>query len=139
MPGIDINYFMRQANKLQKELEAKRAELNDVTVEGSAGDGSQSTGGRRRRHARGSDYGRHESGTGEFEEPDAHGTLQGFRRSTHTGIDLISSAVFWTDAVCGAFPQRTGAADFMRFRSEEVFFLIRRCWPVDSQGHHRIV
>lgn len=39
MPGIDINYFMRQANKLQKELEAKRAELNDVTVEGAAGDG----------------------------------------------------------------------------------------------------
>ena len=38
MPGIDVNYFIRQANKLQKELEAKRAELGSKTVEGNAGD-----------------------------------------------------------------------------------------------------
>ncbi len=38
MPGIDVNYFIRQANKLQKELEAKRAELASQTVEGRAGD-----------------------------------------------------------------------------------------------------
>lgn len=39
MPGIDVNFFIRQANKLQKELEAKRSELETLTVEGSAGDG----------------------------------------------------------------------------------------------------
>ena len=38
MPGIDVNYFIRQANKLQKELEQKRSDLANQTVEGSAGD-----------------------------------------------------------------------------------------------------
>ena len=39
MPGIDINYFIRQANKLTEKIEAKKKELADQVVEGKAGDG----------------------------------------------------------------------------------------------------
>ncbi len=37
MPGIDINYFIRQANKLTEKIEARKKELAEETVEGSAG------------------------------------------------------------------------------------------------------
>jgi DNA-binding YbaB/EbfC family protein len=39
MPGIDINYFVRQANKLTEKLEKRKTELAEETVEGRAGDG----------------------------------------------------------------------------------------------------
>jgi DNA-binding YbaB/EbfC family protein len=39
MPGIDLNYFIRQANKLSERIEQRKKELADITVEGSAGDG----------------------------------------------------------------------------------------------------
>ena len=39
MPGIDINYFIRQANKLTEKLEQRKKELADEKVEGKAGDG----------------------------------------------------------------------------------------------------
>lgn len=39
MPGIDINYFIRQANKLTEKIEQRKKELADETVEGKAGDG----------------------------------------------------------------------------------------------------
>lgn len=39
MPGIDINYFVRQANKLTEKLEKRKTELAEETVEGKAGDG----------------------------------------------------------------------------------------------------
>ena len=39
MPGIDLNYFIRQANKLSEKIEQRKKELADTTVEGSAGDG----------------------------------------------------------------------------------------------------
>jgi DNA-binding YbaB/EbfC family protein len=39
MPGIDLNYFIRQANKLSEKIEQRKKELADITVEGSAGDG----------------------------------------------------------------------------------------------------
>ena len=40
MPGIDINYFIRQANKLTEKIEQRKKELAEETVEGKAGDGS---------------------------------------------------------------------------------------------------
>ena len=39
MPGIDINYFIRQANKLTEKIEERKKQLADETVEGKAGDG----------------------------------------------------------------------------------------------------
>ncbi len=39
MPGIDLNYFIRQANKLTEKIEQRKKELADETVEGKAGDG----------------------------------------------------------------------------------------------------
>jgi nucleoid-associated protein EbfC len=39
MPGIDLNYFIRQANKLTEKLEKRKEELANETVEGKAGDG----------------------------------------------------------------------------------------------------
>lgn len=38
MPGIDVNYFIRQANKLTEKIEKRKKELADETVEGKAGD-----------------------------------------------------------------------------------------------------
>ncbi len=40
MPGIDLNYFIRQANKLTEKIEQRKKELTGETVEGKAGDGS---------------------------------------------------------------------------------------------------
>jgi nucleoid-associated protein EbfC len=39
MPGVDINYFIRQANKLTEKIEQRKKELADETLEGKAGDG----------------------------------------------------------------------------------------------------
>jgi DNA-binding YbaB/EbfC family protein len=39
MPGVDLNYFMRQANKLTEKIEQRKKELAEETVEGQAGDG----------------------------------------------------------------------------------------------------
>ena len=39
MPGIDLNYFIRQANKLTEKIEQRKKELADETSEGKAGDG----------------------------------------------------------------------------------------------------
>ena len=39
MPGVDINYFMRQAKKLTEKVEKRKLELATETVEGKAGDG----------------------------------------------------------------------------------------------------
>lgn len=39
MPGVDINYFIRQANKLTEKIEQRKQELANDTVEGKAGDG----------------------------------------------------------------------------------------------------
>ena len=39
MPGVDLNYFIRQANKLTEKIEARKLQLADETVEGKAGDG----------------------------------------------------------------------------------------------------
>jgi nucleoid-associated protein EbfC len=39
MPGVDLNYFMRQANKLTEKIEQRKKELADETLEGVAGDG----------------------------------------------------------------------------------------------------
>ncbi len=39
MPGIDLNYFIRQANKLSEKIEERKKELADETMEGRAGDG----------------------------------------------------------------------------------------------------
>lgn len=39
MPGIDINYFIRQANKLTEKIEERKKQLAEETVEGKAGDG----------------------------------------------------------------------------------------------------
>jgi DNA-binding YbaB/EbfC family protein len=39
MPGIDINYFIRQANKLSEKIEERKKELTNETMEGRAGDG----------------------------------------------------------------------------------------------------
>ena len=39
MPGIDINYFIRQANKLTEKIEERKKQLADETVEGKSGEG----------------------------------------------------------------------------------------------------
>lgn len=39
MPGIDLNYFIRQANKLTEKIEERKKQLADDTVEGKAADG----------------------------------------------------------------------------------------------------
>lgn len=39
MPGIDINYFIRQANKLTEKIEQRKKELAEELVEGKSGDG----------------------------------------------------------------------------------------------------
>jgi len=39
MPGIDINYFIRQANKLTEKIEERKKGLADDRLEGQAGDG----------------------------------------------------------------------------------------------------
>lgn len=39
MPGIDLNYFIRQANKLTEKIEARKQELANENVEAKAGDG----------------------------------------------------------------------------------------------------
>ena len=39
MPGIDLNYFIRQANKLTEKIEERKKQLAEETVEGKAGDG----------------------------------------------------------------------------------------------------
>jgi len=39
MPGVDLNYFIRQANKLTEKIEKRKEELATETVEGKAGDG----------------------------------------------------------------------------------------------------
>ncbi|MCL2012914.1 MAG: YbaB/EbfC family nucleoid-associated protein [Cystobacterineae bacterium] len=38
MPGLDMNYFIRQANKMTEKIEQRKAELAEETVEGKAGD-----------------------------------------------------------------------------------------------------
>ena len=37
MPGVDLNYFIRQANKLTEKIEQRKKELAEETVEGNAG------------------------------------------------------------------------------------------------------
>jgi nucleoid-associated protein EbfC len=39
MPGVDLNYFMRQANKLTEKIEKRKKELAEETLEGVAGEG----------------------------------------------------------------------------------------------------
>ena len=39
MPGVDLNYFIRQANKLTEKIESRKLELANESVEGKAGDG----------------------------------------------------------------------------------------------------
>ena len=39
MPGVDLNYFIRQANKLTEKIEQRKKELADETVEAKAADG----------------------------------------------------------------------------------------------------
>jgi hypothetical protein len=39
MPGIDLNYFIRQANKLTEKIEARKQELAAESIEAQAGDG----------------------------------------------------------------------------------------------------
>jgi nucleoid-associated protein EbfC len=39
MPGVDLNYFIRQANKLTEKIEQRKKELAEETVEGKAGEG----------------------------------------------------------------------------------------------------
>lgn len=39
MPGVDLNYFIRQANKLTEKIEKRKEELATETLEGKAGDG----------------------------------------------------------------------------------------------------
>ncbi|MCA2978881.1 MAG: YbaB/EbfC family nucleoid-associated protein, partial [Myxococcaceae bacterium] len=39
MPGVDLNYFIRQANKLTEQIEKRKAELANEVVEGQAADG----------------------------------------------------------------------------------------------------
>lgn len=38
MPGIDINFFIRQANKLTEKIEKRKAELSNDVVTGVAAD-----------------------------------------------------------------------------------------------------
>ncbi|MCL2625844.1 MAG: YbaB/EbfC family nucleoid-associated protein [Cystobacterineae bacterium] len=38
MPGLDLNYFVRQANKMTEKIEQRKEELAQETVEGKSGD-----------------------------------------------------------------------------------------------------
>jgi len=39
MPGLDMNYFIRQANKMTEKIEQRKAELAEEIIEGKSGDG----------------------------------------------------------------------------------------------------
>ena len=39
MPGIDLHYFIRQANKLTEKIEQRKQELANETVEAKSGEG----------------------------------------------------------------------------------------------------
>ena len=39
MPGVDLNYFIKQANKLTQKIEERKKELAEETVERASGDG----------------------------------------------------------------------------------------------------
>ena len=39
MPGVDLNYFIRQANKLTEKIEKRKQELAEETVSADAGEG----------------------------------------------------------------------------------------------------
>ncbi|MBZ4329762.1 YbaB/EbfC family nucleoid-associated protein [Corallococcus interemptor] len=39
MPGIDLNYFIRQANKLTEKIEERKKQLAEETVEATSGEG----------------------------------------------------------------------------------------------------
>ncbi len=39
MPGVDLNYFIRQANKLTEKIEKRKQELATESVEGKSGEG----------------------------------------------------------------------------------------------------
>jgi nucleoid-associated protein EbfC len=39
MPGIDLNYFIRQANKLTEKIEQRKQELANDKVEAASGEG----------------------------------------------------------------------------------------------------
>jgi nucleoid-associated protein EbfC len=39
MPGVDLNYFIRQANKLTEKIEKRKVELSEEKIEGRSGDG----------------------------------------------------------------------------------------------------
>ncbi|MFP2912527.1 YbaB/EbfC family nucleoid-associated protein [Pyxidicoccus sp. 3LFB2] len=39
MPGVDLNYFIRQANKLTEKIEERKQQLAEETVEAKAGEG----------------------------------------------------------------------------------------------------
>jgi nucleoid-associated protein EbfC len=39
MPGVDLNYFIRQANKLTEKIEQRKEALANETVEAKTGDG----------------------------------------------------------------------------------------------------
>ncbi|GMT99636.1 YbaB/EbfC family nucleoid-associated protein [Corallococcus caeni] len=39
MPGIDLNYFIRQANKLTEKIEERKKQLAEETVEAKSGEG----------------------------------------------------------------------------------------------------
>jgi hypothetical protein len=39
MPGVDLNYFIRQANKLTEKIEERKKGLADDRLEAQAGDG----------------------------------------------------------------------------------------------------
>src|SRR5690349_18422031 len=39
MPGVNLNYFIRQANKLTEKIEERKQQLAEETVEAKAGDG----------------------------------------------------------------------------------------------------
>ncbi|SEK39452.1 MULTISPECIES: YbaB/EbfC family nucleoid-associated protein [Stigmatella] len=39
MPGIDLNYFIRQANKLTEKIEQRKQELANEKVEAASGEG----------------------------------------------------------------------------------------------------
>ena len=39
MPGVDLNFFMRQASKLTEKIEQRKKELAEETLQGQSGDG----------------------------------------------------------------------------------------------------
>ena len=39
MPGVDLNYFMRQAKQLTEKIEQRKKELAEETLEGQSGSG----------------------------------------------------------------------------------------------------